>query len=242
MRIDILTLFPDMFRGPFDESIIKRGAEDGLVDINFHQIRDYSHSKHGKVDDYPFGGGMGMVMQAEPIMDCLKVVKEHNPGPVILTTPRGRRFDQKLARQLAKEEGLIFICGHYEGVDERVIELAVDMEVSLGDFVLTGGELAAMVMTDAVVRLKPGVLAEGSDVEESFENGLLEYPQYTRPQVYEGLAVPPVLVSGDHEKIRRWRLKESLKRTMKDRPDLLEGRAFTKEEKRMIDEILKEGV
>ena len=131
MRIDILTLFPEMFRGPFDESIIKRGAQDGLVDIHFHQIRDYSRSKHGKVDDYPFGGGMGMVMQAEPIMDCLKVVKEQNQGLVILTTPRGRRFDQKLARQLAKEDGLIFICGHYEGVDERVKELAVDMEVLL---------------------------------------------------------------------------------------------------------------
>ncbi len=240
MKIDVLTLFPEMFSGPLNESILSRAAEKGLFSFGTTNFRDFTKSKHGRVDDYPFGGGQGMVLQAEPLYEALQKVKETNQGKVILTSPTGIPFNQQLARDLAKEEHLIFICGHYEGVDERVKDLMVDMEISLGDYVLTGGELAAMVMIDAIVRLVPGVISEGSGEEESFENGLLEYPHYTRPRVFMGRSVPEELLSGNHEKIRKWRLKESLRKTLMKRKDLLQDRLLNKEEDKLLQEILQE--
>ncbi len=241
MRIDVLTLFPEMFSGPFEDSIIKRAVDKGIVDLNFVNFRDYSLDKHKKVDDYPFGGGAGMVLKVEPIYDAVEDLKKENKGPVLLMSPKGKPFTQKMARELAQEAGLIFLCGHYEGVDERVKELAVDEEVSIGDYVLTGGEIPAMVIMDAVIRLLPGAISDFSDVEESFENGLLEYPQYTRPREFKGLVVPEVLLNGDHEKIRLWRLKESLKKTLSVRKDLLQNRNYSEEELRILEEILSEG-
>lgn len=241
MRIDILTLFPEMFQGPFGESIVKRGLDQALFEIHTLNFRQFSKSKHGKVDDYPFGGGKGMVLQPEPIYDAVMEVKKVNPGPVILTSPKGKPFCQSMAKELAQKEGLIVICGHYEGVDERVKDLLVDYEISIGDYVLTGGELPAMVMVDAIVRLIPGVLSEGSSEEESFEQDLLEYPHYTRPREFMGLAVPDILLSGDHEKIRRWRLKQSLRKTLFQRKDLLDRKQLTKEEQKILKEIMTEG-
>ncbi len=243
-----MTLFPGMFRGPFDESIIKRAVERGLVVIHLHNIRDYATDKHHIVDDYPYGGGAGMVMKLEPIFAAVEVVKkeirQRDPRiasfPIILLTPQGRLFNQGIADELATQEKLVLICGHYEGVDERVVEHLVTDEISIGDYVLTGGELAAMVMVDAVVRRLPGVLgSECAMAEESHAKGLLEYPQYTRPPVYKGWSVPEVLLSGNHAEIARWRRRQSLRRTLLRRPDLLEKADPTEEERKLLE--LEEG-
>jgi len=229
MKIDILTLFPEMFRGPFDESIIKRAQEKGLVAIKIHNLRGWAKDKHKTVDDRPFGGGPGMVLMIEPIDGALKELRRKDTK-VVLLSPQGKVFDQKKAQSLAKEKHLIFICGHYEGVDERVREHLVDEEISIGDYVLTGGELPTMVVVDTLVRLIPGVLEKPEAIkDESFSvigdtqdaRRLLEYPQYTRPANYKDWKVPEVLLSGDHKKIAEWRKKKALERTKKRRPNLL---------------------
>ena len=220
MKIDILTLFPDMFDGVFTESIIKRAQESGKVEIYFHDFRKFTLDPHLKVDDTPFGGGAGMVLMCQPIVDCLESIKT-DKSKVILLTPSGVPYKQKMAYDLSKEEHLIIICGHYEGFDERILNF-VDMEVSIGDYVLTGGEIPAMVLVDSIVRLLPGVINEQSHLEDSFnENYLLDYPTYTKPRVYRGMEVPEVLVSGDHAKVDKWRYEQSLKKTEERRPDLL---------------------
>jgi tRNA (guanine37-N1)-methyltransferase len=218
MHFDIFTLFPGMFQGPFTESILKRAQERGLLSIALHNIRDATTDKHHIVDDYPYGGGAGMVMKPEPIFTAVEAV--YQGGPIILLTPQGRLFNQQIARQLAQESRLTLICGHYEGIDERVHEHLVTDEISIGDYVLTGGELAAMVVVDAVSRLLPGVLAEDSPEEESHSNNMLEYPQYTRPPEFRGWRIPDILLSGHHENIAHWRRKEALRRTRQRRPDL----------------------
>ena len=220
MKIDILTLFPEMFQSVFRESIVKRAVDNNLVEINIHNIRDYSLDPHHKVDDTPYGGGEGMVLMCQPIFDLVKRLRTKD-SYVILLTPDGVRYQQKIAYQLATYKHLIIICGHYEGFDERIRTIC-DMELSIGDYILTGGELASMVIVDSVVRLVPRVIKEESHLKESFNNNLLDYPQYTKPRVYEGLRVPEVLLSGDHQKIKEYREQESLKRTKERRPDLLE--------------------
>ncbi len=218
MHFDIFTLFPGMFQGPFTESILKRAQERGLLSIALHNIRDATTDKHHIVDDYPYGGGAGMVMKPEPIFAAIEAVYQH--GPIILLTPQGRLFNQQIARALAQEPHITLLCGHYEGIDERVIQHLVTDELSIGDYVLTGGELAAMVVVDAVSRLIPGVLTEGSTEEESHSSNLLEYPHYTRPPEFRGWCVPDVLLSGNHAQIARWRRKEAIRRTRQRRPDL----------------------
>lgn len=243
MIIDVLTIFPGMFRGPWDESIIKRAREKGLVEVRTWDIRDFSVDKHRTVDDYSFGGGTGMVMKPEPIFRAVEEVQKFRSsrGWIILMCPQGRVFDQEKARTLSRQEHLIILCGHYEGIDERVRQYLVDEEISIGDYVLTGGELPAMVVVDAVVRLIPGVLGKQDPLYvDSFADGLLEYPQYTRPREFRGWRVPEVLVSGNHEAIRRWRRKEALRRTMKRRPDLLYKANLTPEDLILIDEIKEE--
>ncbi len=241
MKIDMLTLFPEMFSGPFDSSIIKRARDKGLLEICFTDIRDFSGNKHNTVDDTPYGGGAGMVMQAPPIMRALEYVRSQRGGMlarVILMCPTGLTFDQYWARDLAREEHLVIICGHYEGIDERVRELAVTDELSIGDYVLTGGELPAMVVVDAVSRMIPGVLGEKASAEDdSFYRGLLEYPQYTRPRDYGDLSVPEILMSGHHEKIRRWRRRQALLKTLERRPDLLREEVLASEDRDILREI-----
>lgn len=239
MKFDILTLFPGMFDGPFAESIIKRAVEDGLIEIRLHNIRDYAFDRHKTADDYPYGGGAGMVMKPEPLAACIEQVRSDRPAArVILTTPQGKPFNHALAAELAREEELLIICGRYEGVDERVRELFVDDEISLGDFVLTGGEMAAMVLVDAVSRLIPGVLGCGdSAAGDSFSDGLLEYPQYTRPAEFRGLGVPDVLLSGNHQEIARWRRRMALLRTWLKRPDLLATARLSEEDGKYLREL-----
>jgi tRNA (guanine37-N1)-methyltransferase len=224
LRFDIISIFPGMFESPFGNSIIQRAREEGLLDIHVHDLRDYSLNKHRKVDDAPFGGGVGMVMNVEPIARAITAVKKEVPETrTILLSPGGRPLDQEKAWELSQLSSLTLICGRYEGIDERVRLHYVDEEISIGDYVLTGGELPAMVLVEAVSRLLPGVLGDPeSVVEESFHDNLLEYPQYTRPQDYEGLKVPEVLVSGDPKKIRDWQKAEAIKKTAQVRPDLLE--------------------
>ncbi|MDW7796740.1 UNVERIFIED_CONTAM: tRNA (guanosine(37)-N1)-methyltransferase TrmD [Streptococcus canis] len=237
MKIDILTLFPEMF-APLEHSIVGKAKEKGLLDIRYHNFRDYAE-KARHVDDEPYGGGQGMLLRAQPIFDTVEQIEAQKPR-IILLDPAGKPFTQAYAEELALEEELIFICGHYEGYDERIKTLVTD-EVSLGDFVLTGGELAAMTMVDATVRLIPQVLGkESSHQDDSFSSGLLEYPQYTRPYDYRGLTVPDVLMSGHHERIRLWRLEESLRKTYLRRPDLLEHYDFSKEECKLLDKIKEE--
>jgi len=219
MHFDVFTLFPDMFQGPFTESILKRAQERGLLSIALHDIRAVATDKHHIVDDYPYGGGAGMVMKPEPIFAAIEAVYES--GPIILLTPQGRLFNQQIARALAQEQRVTLLCGHYEGIDERVRQHLVTDEISIGDYVLTGGELAAMVVVDAVSRLIPGVLgADASIQEESHSGNLLEYPHYTRPPEFRGWRVPDILLSGHHAQVARWRRKESLRRTRERRPDL----------------------
>ena len=220
MRFNVLTLFPEMF-DVMNESIIGRAVEAGTVEINTVNIRDFANNKHNRVDDYPYGGGAGMVMQAPPVYDAYKSLNVDKKVPVIYMSPQGRRFNQEIAKELAQHEEIVLLCGHYEGIDERVIEEIVTDEISIGDYVLTGGELPAMVIIDTVSRLVDGVLAKESIEEESFTNGLLEYPQYTRPEEFLGKKVPDVLLSGHHANIKKWREEQSLERTKKKRPDLL---------------------
>ena len=237
MKFDILTLFPEMFGGPFGASIIRRACDAGFVEICCHNIRDYATDRHSTTDDAPYGGGAGMVMKVEPLAACIGAVRRERPqARVILTTPRGRRFDQATAARLATAGEVIIICGRYEGVDERVRELFVDEEISLGDFVLTGGEIAAMAIVDAVTRLVPGVLgSEESAAADSFSDGLLEYPHYTRPAEFCGLQVPDVLLSGNHREIARWRRRKSLEKTLEMRPELLQTARLTDDERRMVE-------
>ncbi len=243
MRIDVMTLFPEMFHAPFGIGIFKRAIDQGLVSINLHNIRDYTHDKHHTVDDYPYGGGAGMVLKPEPIFESVEAVKAdislkegENEPPVILLSPQGRPFSQQIAWELSGHSHLILICGHYEGVDERVCQHLVTDEISIGDYVLTGGELPAMVVMDAVLRLLPGVLgSEASPMDDSHVRGLLEYPQYTRPETYRGWQVPEVLLSGNHAQIAKWRREQVIKRTLERRPELLNRASLCREEKRIIE-------
>jgi len=233
MIINILTLFPEMFT-IFDYSILGRAAKQGVIQINTHNIRDYTLDKHKKTDDYPYGGGAGMVMTAQPIIDAIKAVKVNPNTKIIFLGPRGKTFNQEMAKELSKEEELIFLCGHYEGIDERIYKY-IDMEVSLGDFILTGGEMACIPIVDSVCRLIPEVLSSSeSFTEESFYHGVLEYPQYTRPQVFEGESVPEILLSGHHEKIRMWRRKQSLTITKYKRKDLFSKLVLSAEDKKLL--------
>ncbi len=233
MKISILTLFPQMF-DIFNYSIIGRAKERNIVDIEVVNIRDHTLDKHKKVDDTPYGGGAGMVMAPQPVVDSIRHAKEKNKGKVVFLGPRGKTFNQNMAKDLSKEDEIIFLCGHYEGIDERVYKY-IDMEISLGDFILTGGEMAAIPVIDSVLRLIPGVLGkEESFMEESFYDGLLEYPQYTRPQNFEGHEVPEVLSSGHHENIRKWRRLKSLLITKERRPDLYKKIELTHEDKKLL--------
>ncbi|WP_077367412.1 tRNA (guanosine(37)-N1)-methyltransferase TrmD [Anaerosalibacter sp. Marseille-P3206] len=239
MKIDVLTLFPEIFEYIFGWSIIGRAIKDEILDLDCINIRDFSKDKHKRVDDYPFGGGPGMVMKPEPIYDSIQSIKKDN-SKVIYLSPKGKVYNQKLANRLSKEEHLILLCGHYEGIDNRIIENYVDEVISIGDFVLTGGEIPAMVLIDSIVRLIPGVLSsEDSYMEESHYDGLLEYPQYTRPREFRGHLVPPILLSGDHKKIEEWKKYESLKNTYLNRKELLEKREMTTMEKELLEKIIE---
>ncbi|MBN2231470.1 MAG: tRNA (guanosine(37)-N1)-methyltransferase TrmD [Deltaproteobacteria bacterium] len=235
MRVDVITIFPAMFASPFAESIIRRARDRGVLDLRLHDLRDYCTDRHRVVDDYPYGGGAGMVMRPEPAWRAIHAARDGaRRGAVLLTTPQGERFTQKMARELAACEQLVFFCGHYEGVDERVRAL-VDREVSIGDYVLTGGELPAMVIVDAVVRLLPGVLGSADSLAEESFGPLLEYPHFTRPAEFEGMAVPDVLLSGHHRKIAEWRRCQALRRTLRRRPDLLAQAELTAAERDLVE-------
>ncbi len=243
MQIDVVTIFPGILEGPFKESMIKRAVDQGFVEINLVDLRDYTHDHHRQVDDYPYGGGYGMVLKPEPLFEAVEDLKTRSGSKdtwVILLTPQGDRFEQRRARELAEKSHLILICGRYEGVDERVRRSLVDEEISIGDFVLTGGELAAAVLVDSVIRLLPGFLAEQALADESFTESLLEYPHYTRPSVYREMEVPSVLLSGNHGEISRWRRKQSLKRTLERRPDLLEKADLAPEDEEYLQELKKQ--
>jgi len=260
MKVDILTIFPDFFRGPLDHGILRRARESGLVKVEVHDLRAFAHDRHRTVDDRPFGGGEGMVLKPEPIFECMEALEiqprnERAAQTVVLLSAQGKRFDQSVAEELSALERIVLICGRYEGVDERVGEHLADRELSIGDYVISGGELGAAVILDAVVRLIPGAVGnEASTRQESFstqpeshaENmpsstcasgGLLDYPHYTRPAEFRGMAVPEVLVSGDHEEIRRWRRRTALQKTLRNRPDLLEQAALSEEDKKLLAQI-----
>ena len=241
MKIDVLSLFPHMFTA-LQESMIGKAIENNIVNLQITDFREYSHDKHHHVDDTPYGGGAGMLLEPQPIFRAMDHINEQdsNPKRVILLDPAGRTFDQQFASELANENHLVFICGHYEGYDERIRSLVTD-EVSLGDYVITGGELGAMVMIDAIVRLLPGVLGNDTSAKtDSFADGLLEYPQYTRPAEYRGMRVPEVLMSGNHQLITQWRMRESLRRTLQRRPDLLKKATLTTEQKQILAELVDE--
>jgi len=242
MRIDILTLFPPMFDGLLSCGVVGRALEGKLLEVELHDIRAYAHDRHRMVDDYPYGGGPGMVLKPEPIFEAVEAVKEEVgslPVRTVLLSPQGRLFDQRTAWQLAGYGRVILICGHYEGVDERVAEHLVDDEISIGDYLLSGGEVAAVVIVDCIVRLLPGAVgSEASLLEDSHTDGLLEYPQYTRPTAFRDWAVPPVLLSGNHSQVARWRRQQSLLRTSKRRPDLMEKAMLSEEDKRLLSEAL----
>lgn len=243
MRFDVLTLFPAMLEAPLNESILGKAQGSGLIEVGLHPLRDWAEGRHQVTDDTPCGGGDGMVMKVEPIASALRELRERSPGArVLLMSPQGRPFRQTDAVRLSREPGLIFVCGRYEGFDERVRTL-VDEELSLGDFVLTGGEPAALAMIDAIARLLPGVLgAAGSAEHDSFSDGLLEYPQYTRPIEFAGMRVPDVLLSGNHKAIAAWRRREQLRRTLQRRPDLLEHAVLSKADLKILDELRREGL
>ncbi len=246
MRIDVLTLFTQIFEAPFSFGIFKRAIDRKLVSINLYNIRDCTHDKHHTVDDYPYGGGPGMVLKPEPIFETVEAIMSATSSvgngskpSIILLTPQGRPFSQQIAQELSGYSHLVLICGHYEGVDERVREHLVTEEISIGDYVLTGGELPALVLIDAVVRLLPGILgSEDSPLEESHADGLLEYPQYTRPEIYHGWPVPEVLLSGNHAKIARWRREQIILRTLERRPDLLDKTNLCQEERQIIERFM----
>jgi tRNA (guanine37-N1)-methyltransferase len=238
MIFDILTLFPEMFLSPLEGSIIGKARAEGLITVNLINIRDYAEGKHRVTDDYPYGGGKGMIMKPEPIIKGITAVRSEHPATwVCLMTPQGNPLKQESVKQLAARPHIALVCGRYEGVDERV-RAFVDEEISLGDYILTGGELAALVMVDAIARLIPGVLGdEGSSEEDSFSRGLLEYPQYTRPREYEGREVPEVLLSGDHQTIEQWKRREALRRTWQRRPELLSEKELSQEDQEFLDEL-----
>ncbi len=247
MRISILTIFPQMFESPLSSGILKRAADRKLVEITVRNIRDYTHDKHRTVDDYPYGGGAGMILKPEPIFEAVEAIKseirpEEEIGslPIILLTPQGRLLSQQIALELSRYSHLILICGHYEGIDERIREHLVTDEISIGDYVLSGGELAAMVVVDAVVRLVPGVLgSSASPIDDSHTTGLLEYPQYTRPPVYRGWAVPEVLLSGNHAQIAKWHREQAIIRTVERRPELLDKVNLSSGERQLIEGLQK---
>ena len=243
MRIDILCLFPEMLLSPLNQSMVKRASERGLVHIAIHNIRDYTHDKHHTVDDYPYGGGPGMMLRPEPVFEAAETIRQQlgiSEVPTILLTPQGRLFSQSVAQELALYPHLMLICGHYEGLDERVCDHLITDEISIGDYVLSGGELPALVVVDAIVRLIPGVLgSQDSARSDSHSNGLLKYPQYTRPQVYRGWSVPPVLLSGNHGEVAQWRRCQAILRTAKRRPDLLKKANLCDEERKwMLENLL----
>ncbi|MCY1563963.1 tRNA (guanosine(37)-N1)-methyltransferase TrmD [Staphylococcus pettenkoferi] len=235
MRIDYLTLFPEMFEGVLNHSILERAQDKGMLAVNTVNFRDYAENKHNQVDDYPFGGGQGMVLKPEPIFNALESLQQTAETRVVLMCPQGEPFTQEKAQELSEAEHLVFICGHYEGYDERIREHLVTDEISIGDYVLTGGELPAMTMTDAIVRLIPGVLGnQQSHEDDSFQDGLLEFPQYTRPREYRGMNVPEVLLSGNHARIDAWRREQKLLRTYRNRPDLLDKAELTKQDQDIL--------
>lgn len=238
MIFDILTLFPEMFHSPLEGSILGKALEEGLMRVNLINLRDYAAGRHRVTDDYPYGGGKGMVMKPEPIIRGIRVIRADDPDAwVVLMTPQGMPLNQEVVKGLSQRSHLVLICGRYEGIDERVRDI-VDEEISIGDYVLTGGELAALVLIDAVSRLLPGVLgAEGAAEDDSFSRGLLEYPQYTRPREFEGMQVPEVLLSGDHQVIERWRRREALRRTWERRPDLLSKAELSQEDLKILEEF-----
>ena len=243
MNFHVLTLFPEMIMNGLETSILGRAAAKGIVSFEAVNIRDYTLERHGKVDDYPYGGGAGMVMQAEPIYRAYEALVEKigKKPRVIYMTPQGQTFNQSIAEDLAKEEDLVFLCGHYEGVDERVLEMIATDYLSAGDYVLTGGELPAMMMIDCISRLVPGVLNNNVSAEfETFHDNLLEYPQYTRPEVFMGKKVPDILLSGHHANVEKWRREQSIIRTLKNRPELLEDAVLSKKEKKFLDELLRQ--
>lgn len=241
MKIHVLSLFPPMFEGVFGSSILKKAQEKQAVELTVSDIREYSENKHKQVDDYPYGGGAGMVLKPEPMFNAVEAITEGRKPRVILMCPQGERFTQKKAEELAQEEELVFLCGHYEGYDERIRQYLVTDEISIGDFVLTGGELPAMTVIDAVVRLLPGVLGQAdSHIQDSFSTGLLEHPHYTRPADFRGMKVPDTLLSGNHAKIDEWREEQSFKRTLERRPDLLEALELTPKQLKIIEKIKSE--
>lgn len=241
MKIHVLSLFPDMFSGVFGASILKKAQEKGAVELAVTDIRDYSENKHKQVDDYPYGGGAGMVLKPEPMFNAVEAITEGRKPRVILMCPQGERFTHKKAEELAKEEDLVFLCGHYEGYDERIRQYLVTDEISIGDFVLTGGELPAMTVIDAVVRLLPGVLGqEDSHIQDSFSTGLLEHPHYTRPADFRGMKVPDILLSGNHAKIDAWREEQSFVRTLERRPDLFDALELTDKQMKLLEKIKRE--
>jgi len=241
MRIDILTIFPEMFSGPIQESILRIAQERGLVEIRISNLRDYTTDRHQVTDDYQYGGGAGMVMKPEPWFRGVRALSQESKPKVILLSPQGRRFDQKAANELAQQEHFLLLCGRYKDVDERVRMNLADEELSIGDYILSGGELAAMVVTDSVVRLLPGVLSDmDSALGDSFQSGLLDHPHYTRPPEFEKWNVPEILLSGNHEAVRRWRRKEALRRTLERRPELLESHEKTEEDETLLRELSKE--
>ena len=245
MNFYVMTLFPEMIMNGLNESITGRAIKKGIISVEAVNIRDYTLEKHGKTDDYPFGGGAGMVMQVQPIDDCFRAVADRidsaKKPKVLYMSPQGRRFDQKMAEELSKEDDIIFLCGHYEGIDERALEITGAEEVSLGDFVLTGGEYPAMVMIDCISRLIPGVLGKDFSAEiESFHDNLLEYPQYSRPENYKNMKVPEILLSGHHANVEKWRREQSIIRTLEKRPDLLKDAVLSDKEKKFLEKLLRE--
>jgi tRNA (guanine37-N1)-methyltransferase len=249
MRIDILTLFPQLFEAPFNFGIFKRAIDNGLVSLNLINIRDYTHDKHHTADDYPYGGGAGMVLKPEPIFEAVDAIKagiddkETDELPVILLSPQGRLFSHKIAQELSQHRHIVLICGHYEGIDERVLEHVATDTISIGDYVLTGGEVPAMVVADAVLRLVPGVLgSEESPLDDSHASGLLEYPQYTRPAEYRGWTVPEILLSGNHAQIAKWRREQIIRRTLEKRPELLDKADLGLEDKRLVERMTHTGI
>ena len=242
MRFDIVTIFPEIFRGVFEFGIIRRAVEAGLIEIAIHDLRDYTHDRHRQVDDRPFGGGAGMVMKPEPLFRAVDAITHGaTDASVALLSPQGRLFEQRVAEEFAAKARVVLVCGRYEGVDQRVVEHLVTDEISVGDYVLSGGEIPAMVVVDAVTRLIPGALGCGdSAVRESFADGLLDYPHYTRPAEYRGLQVPDVLASGHHAEIEAWRRRKAMEKTFRRRPDLIERRKLSEDERRLLAEILKE--
>jgi tRNA (guanine37-N1)-methyltransferase len=241
MRFDIITIFPEIFSGVFDFGIVRRAVEAGLIEIHLHDLRDYAPDRHRQVDDRPFGGGAGMVMKPEPLFRAVEAVTNRESAPVVLLSPQGRLFSQAVAEEYSQASRLVLVCGRYEGVDERVVEHLISDELSVGDYVLSGGEIPAMVVVDAVTRLIPGALGCAQSAErESFSDGLLDHPQYTRPADYRGLKPPEVLLSGNHAEIECWRRRKSIEKTLRSRPDLINNRPHSEDERREIEQILRE--